>query len=404
MLIYSSISEYYTLLINVLTRSFKWHQAAPTSPSQTYRTVRGAVAQLEAMNFSRSRRRESDLPYYSGSKSRSIGSPPFHNMTRFARPMAMCLLLLCILFIVWDAPPLLSARATLCAGTSSPASKYASSDLLFDRFAESASEKLRRPAWTELSTLVMVAGHAVFTGKSWDKQSLQNEDNWILEPYQRGQVSTFLKHIQHGVEIAANDSSALLLFSGGQTRDGAGPRSEGMTYWLVADAENWYGKGTVRDRALAEEYARDSIENLLFSICRFNQVVGRYPHTIKVISFGFKEVRFVDIHRKALRFPRHRFEFYGIDPDGTDAMRVLSARERAQAIRPFVGDPYGCNTAVLSDKKETRNPYMRFHPYPQGCPELTELFSFCGRSIYHGPLPWDPHVNSSEEDRERRPV
>lgn len=323
-------------------------------------------------------------------------------MTRWlARPVALCLLLLCILFIIRDAPPLLAARTALCAGVSSPAFKSVSTDVLLDRFAESASEKWRRAEWKELSTLVMVAGHAIFKGKSWEKQSLRNEDNWILEPFQKGQVPTFLKHIQYGVEIAANDSSALLLFSGGQTRGSAGPRSEGMTYWLVADAEDWYGKETVRNRALAEEYARDSMENLLFSICRFKQVVGRYPHIIKVISFGFKEVRFLDVHRKALRFPRHRFEFYGVDPDGSDGMRGLSAGERAQAMGPFVGDPYGCNAPVLSSKKETRNPYMRYHPYPQGCPELAGLFSFCGRSIYTGPLPWDPRVNPSEEDRDR---
>lgn len=247
----------------------------------------------------------------------------------------------------------------------------------------------------------MVAGHAIFTGTQWDAQSLRDEANWVLEPFQTGQVSTFLEHIRRGVEIAANDSSALLLFSGGQTRDAAGPRSEAMSYWLAADAEHWFGHDAVKNRTLSEEYARDSMENLLFSICRFRQVVGRYPHFIKVVSFSFKKVRFVEIHRKALRFPRHRFQFYGIDPDGTSGLHSLSAQERAHAMGPFASDPYGCHTPVLSDKKETRNPFLRFHPYPQGCPELKHLFSHCDRTLFPGPLPWDPRVNPKEEDRYR---
>ena len=229
-----------------------------------------------------------------------------------------------------------------------------------------------------------------------------NEDNWILEDFQKGQVGTFMKHIEKGVQLAANDSSSLLLFSGGQTRKNAGPRSEGGTYWMVANANGWYGHGThgVQQRALSEEYARDSLENLLFSVCRFNQVVGRYPHTIDVVSFGFKRVRFIDVHRKALRFPMERFRFHGIDPDGTEGMRSLSAKERSQAMGPFAGDPYGCNTPVLSGKKTERNPYIRYHPYPQGCPELAPLFRHCGRSVYSGPLPWDPRINLSTTDQE----
>lgn len=320
------------------------------------------------------------------------------------RPLAFAAFVLFIIFSIWDAPPFLAARSALCSGSQLPFSRTLSTgDVLLDRFAESASEHERKPQWKELDTLIMVAGHAIFTGKSWDRNSLMNEDNWILEEFQKGQVGTFLKHIEKGVELAANNPSSLLLFSGGQTRQGAGPRSEGLTYWMAAEAGNWYGhaKDGVQNRTLAEEYARDSMENLLFSVCRFSQVVGRYPHKIEVVSFGFKRVRFVDVHRKALRFPTHRFRFYGIDPDGTDGMRSLAAGERSQAMGPFAGDPYGCNTPVLSGKRESRNPYLRYHPYPQGCPELAPLFRHCGRSLFTGPLPWDPRVNPTIQDRER---
>jgi hypothetical protein len=67
-----------------------------------------------------------------------------------------------------------------------------------------------------------------------------------------GQAQTFLDHIKLGIEAAAADPAALLLFSGGQTRQAAGPRSEGLSYWMVAEAAGWYGHPEVRSRAFTE--------------------------------------------------------------------------------------------------------------------------------------------------------
>lgn len=60
------------------------------------------------------------------------------------------------------------------------------------------------------------------------------------------------------------------------------------------------------ERVYSEEFARDSYENLLFSLCRFHEITGRYPDKITVIGFGFKEKRFTDLHRKAVRFPKNK--------------------------------------------------------------------------------------------------
>ena len=93
-----------------------------------------------------------------------------------------------------------------------------------------------------LKNLVMVAGHSIYTSSSCGK--IDKEDSWILESYQKnpGQAATFVTHIQEGIEIAARDDSALLLFSGGETRKDAGPRSEAQSYWAVADAKGWFGE------------------------------------------------------------------------------------------------------------------------------------------------------------------
>lgn len=95
----------------------------------------------------------------------------------------------------------------------------------------------------------------------------------------------------------------------GQTRPLAGPRSEGQSYWNLA--HHFYRDDRSMDkfmleRVYSEEFARDSYENLLFSLCRFFEITGRYPDKITVIGFGFKEKRFKDLHRKAVRFPKDK--------------------------------------------------------------------------------------------------
>lgn len=42
----------------------------------------------------------------------------------------------------------------------------------------------------------------------------------------------------------------------------------------------------MRSRALTEEHARDSFENLLFSVCRFRELTGSYPQNITVKPFA----------------------------------------------------------------------------------------------------------------------
>ncbi|XP_020110924.1 uncharacterized protein C57A10.07 [Ananas comosus] len=237
-----------------------------------------------------------------------------------------------------------------------------------------------------LRNLVMVAGHAIYTSNSCGK--MESEDSWFLEPYQKhtGQAATFVSHIRDGVEIAAKDEGALLLFSGGETRKDAGPRSEAQSYWAVAESKSWFGnEDSVKSRALTEEHARDSFENLLFSVCRFRELTGSYPQNITVVSYDFKEERFAHLHRSALNLPQSRFFFVGTPatPTAKEAAMKGEASVRAQ----FLEDPYGC-LGSLHQKRLKRDPFHRTVPYPNGCPELKGLFSYCGPVPYPGSLPW----------------
>uniref|UniRef100_A0A0E0KQX4 DUF218 domain-containing protein n=1 Tax=Oryza punctata TaxID=4537 RepID=A0A0E0KQX4_ORYPU len=254
------------------------------------------------------------------------------------------------------------------------------------RMMRSSSGEVGEYPLPELRNLVMVAGHSIYTSESCGK--IDREDSWFLEPYQKhpGQAATFLAHIKEGVGIAARDEKALLLFSGGETRKDAGPRSEAQSYWTIADSKGWFGNDeSIRRRALTEEHARDSFENLLFSVCRFRELTGNYPQNITVVSYDFKEERFAQLHRSALGFPEGRFFFLGTP--ATSTAREAAVKGEAAVRSQFQEDPYGC-LGSLHIKRLKRDPFHRAIPYPNGCPELKGLFSYCGLVPYPGQLPW----------------
>lgn len=248
--------------------------------------------------------------------------------------------------------------------------------------------------WEKLENLVLVAGHAVYVADSFEYPA--NDSSWFLQEFQKGEPPFYIEHTYHGVKLTEEDRKSLLVFSGGQTRYEAGPKSEAQSYWVIADHFNWWWKTNVKLRATTEEFARDSFENLLFGICRFYECVRRYPECITVVSWAFKEERF-ELHRKAIRFPKSRFIFKGVN-NPVDLAGAMKG-EQKNAIGPFTRDPYGTEeapknrdpkekTVCLGDKRKERNPFNRQHPYEVSCPGLADLLRHSGSGYYDGDLPW----------------
>jgi hypothetical protein len=239
-----------------------------------------------------------------------------------------------------------------------------------------------------LRHLIIVPGHAI---SMCCTSNLFSDAAWWLLDYQRGHntPSAIMQHIEAGVKIASSDPFALLVFSGGATREPVGPRTEGSSYFYVADGLGWWGHGAVRRRAVLEEYARDSFENLLFSIARFREVSGSYPKEITVVGFDFKAARFEDLHRKAIGFPAGEFHYHGIHPDG-NFDTIAAERGEEETRDAFSIDPYGCRSdGMLGKKRHSRDPFLRTPPYTDTAPEIRALLTWCEDHFYSGPLlPW----------------
>ncbi|KAI0708187.1 hypothetical protein C8T65DRAFT_650315 [Cerioporus squamosus] len=247
----------------------------------------------------------------------------------------------------------------------------------------------------DIEHLIVVPGHAIWKGT--DLEARLDEDQWVLEPYQRGggRVSAFFRHIAAGAELARDDEHSLLVFSGGQTRPSS-TTTEAESYMRLAYISNLLST-TSSDvlRATTENYALDSYQNLLFSIARFHEYTGRWPTRITVVGYEMKRRRFTELHRAALRWPVDQFEYVGIDAEGDK--ETAQQGELQNGYLPYTQDTYGCHDLLLS-KRRARNPFMRYHSYYSSAPELGPLLNWCPgpseggqTAIYPGPLPWD-HV------------
>jgi hypothetical protein len=254
--------------------------------------------------------------------------------------------------------------------------------------------------------LIVVAGHAVVRMNQLMTADVDDSAWWLLKyQKQQGFPAILSSHIKRGISLLAADPQALLLFSGGQTRRDVGPISEAASYYYLADAKGWVptlsptGAVTAstasvqahrepRERIFLEEYARDSLENLLFSVCRYREVVGSYPQRVTVVGFDFKAERFKRLHAAALGLSGSAFAYEGLSSG--DAFRQKEAEQGEQAVvRAFTADPYACSHE-LHDKEELRNPFRRSIPYLEACPEIKDLLLWCGPAPYPGleQLPW----------------
>ncbi|KAJ3988843.1 hypothetical protein F5890DRAFT_1402318 [Lentinula detonsa] len=235
-----------------------------------------------------------------------------------------------------------------------------------------------------LDHLIMVPGHAIWNGAS--AKNRLDEDLWTLEPYQRhsGRIEAFYQHIVHATKLTLQDENSLVVFSGGQTRRDT-TTTEAESYLRLAMQANLLPRDFIR--ATTENFALDSHQNLLFSIARFHEYTGAYPTKITVVGYEMKRKRFTDLHRVAVRWSKHQFEYIGIDSD--DESTVAQEGE-LRTYSETSQDMYHCHSQLLQ-KRMNRNYHRRYHPYHVSSPELSDLMEWCptkASMLYNGILPW----------------
>lgn len=236
------------------------------------------------------------------------------------------------------------------------------------------------PATASLTHLIVVAGHAVFHGAA-SPAAAAHPSAWTLAPFQATEAPEYIAHIQAGVAAAAADPTALLVFSGGVTRKGC-EGSEAGGYVKCAALHDWWGAAaTLNGRVATDTHARDSYENVLFSLAAFHTATGAYPATLTVVSWPFKRVRFGD-HVATLRWPADRYAFVGVGVPGDAAAAEVGER----ATRRLFGEqPYG-GWGVLWAKRLARSWGGQ---KVGGWGALDGLVAWRGPEPYPGALPWE---------------
>lgn len=240
--------------------------------------------------------------------------------------------------------------------------------------------------WADCRNLIILAGHAIFTGGRYcDTSTAADDSNWVLQSFQSGEGKYYLQHLERAIHLCSEDPHSLLILSGGQTRSGS-HLTEAGSYFDAAFAHDFFGIPSVISRITTEDYARDSYENILFSLARFYECTsGKFPEKIVLISWKFKRPRLLH-HAHTIRWPTDKLVYEGVgDPD--DLEGAIRAGERT--LKAFEKDPSG-NGEELGAKKAERNPYNRNHPYTISCPLMSDVLAWKGMGrVPVDSIPWE---------------
>lgn len=250
----------------------------------------------------------------------------------------------------------------------------------------------------KIENLIILPCHSIFSPELNDdvksSKDLEDSNNWLMEPFQlesNDQIS-FLKHIEISFnELHENIEDSILVISGGFTKPQI-KKSESSSYLEAAEKLGLLNMNInfLKDsNVLLEEYARDSYENVLYSILTFYKKFSKFPKKITVVGFGFKRERFLAYHLTTLGYYNSiqvdsKDINYNHLPDGKHSKYIdvgpflvkpddlsdaefsdyeekfwidLLKSEKTNALNLFKENPFGSKTSKLNEKKIKRDPW-----------------------------------------------
>ncbi|KAG0691284.1 hypothetical protein C6P40_002675 [Pichia californica] len=247
----------------------------------------------------------------------------------------------------------------------------------------------------EINNLIILPCHSIFAPELNDNDInkdqisfIEDPNNWLLESFQleSNDHISFINHIQLSFnELHKTIYDSVLVISGGYTKKLI-KKSESSSYYNVAlksgILKNPYFK--LNKNIFLEEYARDSYENVLFSLATFYKNFNKFPQKITIIGFGFKKERFLSSHLSTIGYYflpniiNDQLDFNNL-PDNNNHAKYISSgpiisnndidndnywqnlynNEKKNALDLFKLNPFGSKNSLLNNKKLKRDPWNK---------------------------------------------
>ncbi|KAI4245359.1 MAG: hypothetical protein L6R42_010206 [Xanthoria sp. 1 TBL-2021] len=247
---------------------------------------------------------------------------------------------------------------------------------------------------TTPTRLIIVCCHSIWLGGPTNGH---DEAEWAVEPFQRGEVPTFIEHIKVGLRTLSEQPDSLLVLAGGPTKQERTERCEGESYLALATANAYFSLPISPNSVIHEHYSTDSYQNLLFSLLLFRTLTTAYPMHITLISHEFKRDRFLDLHVRALRWPSNAVTYIGLDPpESVTSRKELEEGERVRGYGPWKEDLYGVGK-LLAGKRLSRGWKV------ERVEEILENFEGKEREMIRGLLEWKGGKDEKEVYPEQLP-
>ncbi len=193
----------------------------------------------------------------------------------------------------------------------------------------------------KLSGLLILPGHAIYRDGVWHG----------IERGGRKAARVLEKHVACACRIYRKRSYKALCVSGGCSRPDIEAvrnvsEAAGLTAFIQENTEELNAFGI---ELIEESWARDSFENMFFSLLAYHQRYETWPERVGVVSWKYKALRF---YAAAIGLGiAECFVFYGCgDVVGTEAVTDVTRRE-AENLARIVQEVEG--------KREVRDPLHR---------------------------------------------